>query len=144
MTEEKSSSEQTKADDAWANVGEQFKRLGESLAAAVGATWESEETQRYFEQVKSEVSAAAQQISTAIKQAADSEEGQRVQTEVGKAAESVRSKSTAVYEEIRPELVTAFRNIRTEVDKIIHQMEEQEPAPGAQPPPSEDLDEEPE
>ena len=81
MTEEKQDTEQTKADNAWANVGEQFKRLGESLAAAVSATWESEETQRYFEQVKVEVSAAAQQISTAIKEAADSEEGQRVQTE---------------------------------------------------------------
>ena len=144
MTEEKSSTEQTKADDAWTNVGEQFKRLGESLAAAVSTTWESEETQRHFEQVKHELSAATQQISTAIKQAADSEEGQRVQTEVGKAADSVRSKGTEIYEEIRPELVAAFRNIRAEVDKIIHQMEQKESAPGAQSPASKDPDEEPE
>ena len=109
----------------------------------MSATWESEETQRYFEQVKVEVSAAAQQISTAIKEAADSEEGQRVQTEFEKAADSVRGKGTEIYDEIRPELVTAFRNIRAEVDKIIHQMEQKEPATGAESPPSDSLDEEP-
>jgi hypothetical protein len=141
MTEEKHGTEQAKADDAWANVGEQFKKLGESLAAAVSATWESEETQRYFEQVKVEVSAAAQQISTAVKEAADSEEGQRVQTEFEKAADSVRSKGGEIYDEIRPELVTAFRNIRAEVDKIIHQMEQREPAASAEPPPSDSPDE---
>lgn len=144
MTEEKPNSEQKKTDDAWENVGEQFRRLGESLAAAISATWESEDTQQYFEQVKVEVSAATRQISTAIKQAADSEEGQRVQAEVGKAAESVRGKSAEIYEEIRPELVTAFRTIRAEVDKIIHQMEQKEPVTRAEPPSSKTPDEEPE
>jgi uncharacterized membrane protein YccC len=126
MTEEKK--DQPSASEAWHEVGQQFRSLGESLAAAFRTTWESEETRQHLEKVQAGLTAMIDEISQATKKMADSEEAQKVKAEVGKAAQSAQAASQQTAEEVRPHLLAAFHKIRTELDQIIQRMEQEEPA----------------
>jgi hypothetical protein len=126
MTDEKDSTtkdEPGMAGDAWHAVGQQFRELGDSLFAAINASLDDPQTQGELHKVKSSLNEAAEQISAAVTEAADSEEGQRVKEEVGKAADTLRTKGEEVYTQVKPELVSAFRQLRSELDTIISQME---------------------
>jgi hypothetical protein len=119
MSEEKQ--KETPQQSQWEDIGQQFRALGESLAAAIQATWENETTQKHVESVKTGMTEVANDISAAIKNAADSEEGQRVKVEAQKAGE-----------EIRPHLLNAFRKIKEGLDQIITDMEDpDDPAGGS-------------
>ncbi len=129
MTDKNSSQEQqSTSGEAWGDVGRQFKNLGESLAAAFNITWQSEETRQNVQKVQTAFTDAANQINEAVKNAAESEEGQKVQEEVSKAAKSAQATGQQVYDDVSPELVSAFRFIRGELDKIINRMENDTPA----------------
>ena len=52
MTDEKSTEDQHPASDAWTEVGQQFRSLGESLASAFNATWHSEETRQNLKEMQ--------------------------------------------------------------------------------------------
>jgi hypothetical protein len=126
MTEEKQS--QSPASEAWQEVGQQFRSLGESLAAAFKTTWESEETRQHLEKMQGGLAAMVDEISQATKNMADTEEAQKVKAEVKKAAQSAQAAGQQTAEEVRPHLLAAFQKIRTELDQIISRMEQEEPA----------------
>jgi hypothetical protein len=69
MTEEKQA--QPSASEVWQEVGQQFRVLGESLAAAFKATWESKETRQHLEKMQAGLEEMVDEISQATKKVAD-------------------------------------------------------------------------
>ena len=115
------------AGDAWSEVGQQFKLLGQSLAAAFKSTVANEESRQHAEKIQAELDSAANEIAKAVKKATDSEEARKVQADVEKAAQSAVTAGKQTVEEMRPHLLAAFQSIRTELDKAINRMEQAAP-----------------
>lgn len=128
MVDEKSTQDQQAASDAWNEVGQHFKALGESLASAFSATWHSEETRQHLKGMQAGLEAMVDRISQVTKEVAESDEAQKVQAEVEKTAQSAKVAGQEAVEEVRPHLLSAFRKIRAELDQMISRME-QEPPP---------------
>ena len=126
MTEEKES--HSSPGEAWHEVGQQLRSLGESLAPAFKATWEGEETRQHLEKMQEGLEVMAAEIGQITKQAAASEEAQKIKIEMEKAAQSAQTAGQQTVDEVRPQLLSAFRTLRTELDQIINRMEEQKPA----------------
>jgi uncharacterized membrane protein YccC len=124
MTKEKQA--QPSTSEVWQEVGQQFRVLGESLAAAFKASWESKETRQHLEKMQAGLEEMVDEISQATKKVADSEEGQKVKAEFEKAAQSAQVAGQEAIEEVRPHLLTAFQKIRTELDQIIARMEQED------------------
>jgi uncharacterized membrane protein YccC len=128
MTEEKEG--QASANETWEEVGQQFRALGESLASAFKTTWESEETRQHLEKMETGLESIVEEISQAAQKMADSAEAQKVKAEAEKAAHTAQTAGQQTVKEIRPQLLAAFRKIRTELDQMIKRMEaEEQPDP---------------
>lgn len=127
MTEEKQDKKtEASAGEAWAEVGQRFQALGESLAAAFKSTWENKETQAQWEKVRSDVEAAATDIGRAAKKTAATEEAQKAKAEAYKTAAAAQEAGQEVMDDVKPHLLAAFRKIRSELDKAIDSMEASE------------------
>ena len=128
MSEEKEG--QASANETWEEVGQQFRALGESLASAFKTTWGSEETRQHLEKMETSLESIVDEISQAAQKMADSEEVQKVKVGAEKAAHSAQTAGQQTVEENRPQLLAAFRKIRTELDQMIKRMEaEEQPDP---------------
>ncbi len=117
--------------EAWREVGRQFGVLGESLAAAFRAAWESEETRRHVQEMQEGVETMVDEVSQAIKQTAASPEGQQVRQQVEEVTASAREAGERAFQEAQPHLLAALRDIDAELQKMISHMSPQEPSPGA-------------
>lgn len=104
---------QQRPGDAWREVGRQLEDLGRSLAAAFRTTWESEENRRHLRELQAGLGAMVKEVNQAVREAAASPEGQRVQSEVEKAARSARS---------------ALQQVSAEVQSMLGRLESLEPA----------------
>ena len=76
------------SNETWQEVGQQFRALGESLATAVRAALENEETRRHMQELQTGLKAMINEVDQAVRDVAASPEGQRVRTEVEKAAQA--------------------------------------------------------
>lgn len=123
MADEKPKESQHAAGEAWNEVGQQFRALGESLASAFKVTWQSEETRQHLEGMQAGLEALVDEISQVTKKVADSEEAKKVQVQAEKVAQSAKSASQQTTEEMRPHLLAAFRKIRAELDQMISRIE---------------------
>jgi len=127
MTEEKQEKKtEASIGEAWAEVGQRFQTLGESLAAAFKSTWENKETQAQWEKVKTDVEAAAHDIGRAAKETAATEEAQKAKAEAYKTAAAAQQAGQEVMDDVKPHLLAAFRKIRSELDQVIGSMEASE------------------
>jgi hypothetical protein len=118
--------EQT-TEEAWREVGGQFQALGESLARAFRTAWESEENRRHLQNMRAGLEAMVDEVGQAIKDASASPEGQKVRQEAQKAAASARLAGERAFQEARPHLLSALRQINAELQKMIGCMEENQP-----------------
>jgi ElaB/YqjD/DUF883 family membrane-anchored ribosome-binding protein len=123
MTEEEKPQEPAASTEAWGEVGQQFQALGESLAVAFRTLWEREENRQHVEQIRSGLEGMAKEVSQAVKQAGDTAEGQRVKEQAKKVAESAQKASKQAFDEARPHLLSALRQMNTELQKVIEQWE---------------------
>jgi hypothetical protein len=69
------------------------------------------------------------QVGLAIQEAAASPEAHKARTEAEKAAESLRTAGQKTWQESRPHLVSALRQVNEEVQKMIGQLEREAAAP---------------
>jgi len=111
---------------AWREVGQQFQALGESLARAVRAAWESEENRVHVQDMRAGLQALVDEVGQAISEASASPEGQRVRQEVEKAAASARVAGEQALQEARPHLLAGLRQVNTELEKMLRRLEEAE------------------
>ena len=126
MTEEKQ--DQPSARETWQELGQQFRLLGDNLAAALKATWESEETRRHLAEMQAGLEAMTDELNQTTKKMGDSEEVQRIKVEMERAAQSAKASGKQTMTEIRPHLLATFRQIRGELDRLISRMEQEEAA----------------
>src|SRR5512136_2951909 len=102
----------SEARQAWEEVGQQFQELGVSLAAALNALWASEETQQHLESFKAGLKSLADEVSVAVNK-----------VEAKKAAESAKYATSKAFEEARPQITDALKQVNAELQKLIEQLE---------------------
>ncbi|MGD8245042.1 MAG: hypothetical protein PVG25_02130 [Anaerolineae bacterium] len=124
MAEEQINEERT-TEEAWSEVGRQFEALGESLATAFRAAWQSEDTRQHVQSVQNGLEIMVNRVGQAIQDASQSPEGERVRTEAAKTAESLRSAGEEAWEEAQPHLLSALTRINAELNKLLDRMEGQ-------------------
>ena len=106
----------------WQEVGRQFRTLGESLAAALRAGWENEETRSRLKDMQNGLEAMVSEVGQAIQETVESPEAQEVKAKAQKAASTMAGVLDESAEEVRPQLVSALRQVNTELQKVIDRL----------------------
>jgi uncharacterized membrane protein YccC len=118
-------SDEETMEEGWDEVGNQFRALGESLSRAFRTAWQREENRRHLRDVQDGLSAMADQVGQAVREAAESPGGQKVRREVERAAESARVAGEQALQEARPQLLAALQRVNAELQKVIDRLEEE-------------------
>lgn len=111
--------------DPWREVGRQFQTLGESLAEAFRAAWEDEENRQHLQDLQAGLEKMARDIGQAVKETSESPEGQKVREEARKAAQSAREAGRNAWQDARPHVVSALRQVDAELQRIITGLEKE-------------------
>ena len=109
--------------DAWREVGDQFRLLGRSLAAAIRASWRSEETQRRLQALRTSVESMASEVAQAAKEAVPVPQAQQVRETAQRAAETALTVSSEALEEARPHIVAALQHANSALQLLIERLE---------------------
>lgn len=112
--------------ESWSEVGKQFKELGQNIAAAFRIAWENEENRQHIKAMREGLESMIVEINELLKQTATIPETLRVREQAQKAAESARLAGQIAFEEARPYLLTALRQLDAELQKLITQMEKEQ------------------
>lgn len=119
MTDEGSTTQ-----SSWGEVGEQFRTLGESIASALRATWEREETRQHVQELQVGLEGLVHNVGQAIDRFGDSSEGQRLRGEAQKATGSARVAGEKAWEDAQPHILSALRQVNAELQKVTGRLEE--------------------
>jgi hypothetical protein len=117
--------EQQTNDEPWREVGRQFQALGESMADAFRAAWEDEENRQQLRDLQAGLEKVVQDVGQAMKQASESPEGQKVRDEAKRAAESAHAAGAKAWQDARPHVVSALRQLNAELQKMVSKLEEE-------------------
>jgi hypothetical protein len=117
-------------EDTWREIGRQFQALGENLAAAFRVAWEDEGNRQQLREVQAGLQAVANRVGQAIDEAAMSPEGQRVRQQVERAADSAHAASKQAWQDARPHVASALRQMIAELEKMASRMEGQDSPTG--------------
>jgi len=112
--------------ETWSEVGKQFKALGQSIAAAFRIAWEHEENRQHIKAMREGLESMMGEINELLKHTASIPETLRVREQAHKAAESARLAGQIAFEEARPYLLAALRQLDAELQKLITQMEKEQ------------------
>jgi hypothetical protein len=116
----------------WAEIGQHFWVLGESLTNAFRAAWQHEENRQQLHKLQTGLQEVAEQVSQAVKGVVESPEFRQARLEVDKAAQPAQIAGQRAFHEIHPHLLTALHQLRSEIDKLISRLEQ--PLPDADEP----------
>ncbi len=108
---------------AWQEVGRQFQIFGETLAAAVRASWGNAEHRRRMQDMQGSIEGMVRDLDLAIQDAAHSPEVQQARDEAKRAAASLRDASEQTAQEVRPHLLAALKQVNAELQKLTSSME---------------------
>ncbi len=133
--------------DPWAEVGQHFARLGESIAAAFTTAWKDEGTRRFMQQLREGLEKMAGAIAKAVDDAAHSQEGQKFRQEAEKAASSAYTAGKQTVENLRPQVLSALEQLNIKMHELLDRMHDAQsttppeptPEPEAKAAPSEEL-----
>jgi len=120
------------ADTSWQEVGRQFQSLGQSIAQAVRAGWENEETQRQVNAMRQGLESLVADVSKAIEDSANTPQGQQIRQDAARAAEALRNAGEQTVQEVRPHLITALEQLNQELQKLKERMEKKAEDQGPQ------------
>ncbi len=127
------------SESSWQEVGLQFQALGESLAQAMRAAWENEETQRRLQEMRTGLESMARDVGKAVEDTANTPQGQKIRQEAHHTADSLRSATEQTIQEVRPQLISALQTLNDELQKLVSRIENN-PAPGSSTPHGSDTD----
>jgi ElaB/YqjD/DUF883 family membrane-anchored ribosome-binding protein len=122
QTPPKSQGSQPADQEGWQEVGRQFQALGESLAAAMRTAWEKEENRKRLEEMQNGLESMVSEVGQAIKDTAASPQAQQVKTEAQKAVGTFQDAFDQTAQEVRPQLVSALRQVNIELQKFIDRL----------------------
>ena len=111
--------------EPWREVGRQFQALGESLAQAFRTAWEDEDNREHLRDMQAGLEAMVGEIGQAIQEAGESPEGQKVRQEVERAAQSAQAAGEQAWQDIRPHLLSALRQVNAALQKMVGRLEEE-------------------
>jgi hypothetical protein len=114
-------------EDAWREVGRRIEALGDSLARAFQAAWQSDETQRHVRSVQKGLDRVAEDIDRAVKKAGESEQAKRLRTEAERTAGSLRQAGEKTWEDMRPQVLSGLRSVDASLRKLIEDLEDEFP-----------------
>ncbi len=115
-------------EEAWHDVGQQFKILGDSLASALSAAWKDEHNRQRVIEMQAGLQAMVETVGKVIEEKAASPEAAHLRQEVEKTASAVHEAGTQAVQEARPHLIAALRQVNHELQKMIEHMEPQTPS----------------
>ena len=118
---------QPSTSEAWQAVGKQFQSLGESLATAFRTAWTDEQNRKRMQDVRQGVEQMLTDVGKALDETAKSPQVQQAKVDAKKAAESVRVAGEQTYQEVRPQLESALRQLNDELQKLIGRLETAKP-----------------
>ncbi len=135
--EEHKSNEQAEGQtqEPWAEVGQQFARLGESIAAAFTTAWKDEATQGFMHQMREGLEKMAGAVAGAVDNAAHSPEGQKFRQEAEKAVASAATTGRQTVETVRPQLLSALEQLNLKVRELLDRLRDTQPKTPPQPAP---------
>jgi hypothetical protein len=107
------------------DLADQFRQLGESLKSFLQGTWESEETQKLRQEVKTGFTELGRAANEAVSEFSQSETGQRLKAEAADFKE--RLDSGEVETKARAEITKVLSALSTELQKAIDHISETEP-----------------
>jgi uncharacterized lipoprotein YmbA len=96
-------------------LSEEFHRLGENIKQAAQAVWQSEESQKLKQEIRSGLRALEAGLSGATAEFTSGEAGQRIKSEVQDF--SARVRSGQVENQMRQDLLTALRAVNAALQK---------------------------
>jgi ElaB/YqjD/DUF883 family membrane-anchored ribosome-binding protein len=109
--------------EAWEDVGKQFETLGRSISAAFSTAWQDPANRAELEKIKVSIKQMADDVEKAVNEAAASEKGQKIKTEVEKAAQSMADSARETYEEVKPQVASALKQAGDELHKLVNKIE---------------------
>lgn len=121
------------ADESWAEVGQQFTRLGESLAGAFASVWQDETMQEYVRQISEGAEKMAEATTQAVENAARSPEAHKLRAEAEKAANTARDTGKQAVESARPQLVSALEQLNVKLNELIDRINASQAGPPQEP-----------
>lgn len=127
MDGEKNSASQdipSSAQEAWQQVGNQIKSLGESLTAALRFALNDETYQQHKQAIQQGFDHVVKEVSDTIHDNMQSDEAQQAKQQAEKLLKGVRNASEMTVNEIRPQLAVALRRLNSELDTIIEKLEQ--------------------
>lgn len=120
-------------EESWQEVGRQFEALGESLAEAFRAAWESEQAQQHLHSLETGLERMADEFNRAAEEARTSPEAQQLQQEAERAVESARVAGRKTLDDARPHLLSALQQINSALEGAIRRIEEGQPPADEEP-----------
>jgi hypothetical protein len=127
MDDEKTGASQeppSSAQEAWRQVGNQIKSLGESLTAALRFALNEESYQQHKQAIQQGFDQLVKEVSDTIQVNLQSNEAQQAKQEAEKFFQGIRNASELTINEIRPQLTAALRRLNSELDAIIEKLEQ--------------------
>jgi len=109
--------------EAWEDVGRQFETLGKSIASAFGAAWQDPNNRAELEKIKDSIKQMADDVEKAVNDAAASEKGQQIKTDVENAAQSLAVSARETYDEVKPQVASALKQAGDELHKLVNKIE---------------------
>lgn len=113
---------ETNMNDAWQEVGKQFQRLGESLAAAFQTSMEDETTRQNMKDLQDGLESAVQGIRGTVQKGVNELESRKFGEQARQAADSLINAGEQTVDEMRPHLLSALQQLNRELDRLIESM----------------------
>lgn len=123
---------ETDVNNAWQEVGQQFQRLGESLAAAFQTTMQDETTRQNMKDLQDGLENAVQGIRSTVKKGVSELEGQNFGEQARQTADSLINAGEQTVEEVKPHLLSALQQLNHELDQLIHSMQAKPSGPAGE------------
>ena len=103
----------------WREVGDQFERLGQSLAEALRATFSEAEQSGQWERVRTGMESVAREVGQAVEETAKTPKAQELKQEAEKTVEQLRTAGEQTVQDARPHVASALRQMSVELQKLI-------------------------
>lgn len=109
--------------DAWQEVGKQFQRLGESLAAAFQTSVKDENTRQNMKDLQDGLESAVQGIRGTVQKGVNELESRNFGEQARQTADSLINAGEQTVDEMRPRLLSALQQLNHELDRLIENMQ---------------------
>jgi len=117
--------------DVWQEVGKQFQRLGESLAAAFQTSIKDEPTRQNMKDLQDGLESAVQDIRGTVQKGVSELESRNFGEQARQAADSLINAGEQTVDEMRPRLLSALQQLNHELNRLIESMQSKPSEPPA-------------